>query len=219
MKSMHCFVVAALIGITLTSCQTDSIVSEENNQEAASNDGPWMRLLDGATLDGWTVRGDATWKLVDGVLVGQSEGGQGHIYAAPELTDLEVKGVFRITSQGKSANSGLYFRANPPADNPDDYPRGYEAQICNSQDAFTGWLWKPGTPVGKASALLTKDREWFSMRVKAVGDTIQIWVNDELVTTHQDSEYAKGYFAIQCHNPGMTIEAKELYYRDLSAGQ
>jgi hypothetical protein len=216
MKSMQCFVLAALIGIVLTSCQTDSIVSEENHQEAASNDGPWMPLLDGASLDGWTVRGDATWKLVDGVLVGQSEGGQGHIYAAPELTDLEVKGVFRITSQGKSANSGLYFRANPPADNPDDYPRGYEAQICNSQDAFTGWLWKPGTPVGKASALLTKDGEWFSMRVKALGDTIHIWVNDELVTTHQDSEYEKGLFAIQCHNPGMTIEAKELYYRDLS---
>lgn len=216
MKPLTTCTLALVLAMALVSCQTTETESMAVQQEAATDDGPWTPLLNGTNLDGWTPRGGATWKLEEGVLIGQSEDGQGHIYAGPELTDLEVKGVFRITSQGKSANSGLYFRANPPADNPDDYPRGYEAQICNTHDAYTGWLWKPGTPVGKASELLTKDGEWFSMRVKAVGDTIQIWVNDQLVTTHQDSEYVKGYFAIQCHNPGMTVEAKELYYRDLS---
>ena len=176
-----------------------------------------MPLITGNGLDGWTARGGATWKIEEGVIIGQSAEGHGHLYAPPVLTDLEVKGVFRITSQGSDANSGLYFRANPPADNPEGYPRGYEAQICNSQDAFTGWLWKPGTPTGEASELLTKDGEWFSMRVKAVGNQITIWVNDVEVTQHQDDEYKTGQFALQCHNPGMTIEAKDLYYRDLSA--
>ena len=174
----------------------------------------WKSLFNGKNLDGWTVRGKATWVVKDGVLVG--EGANGHIYAAPELTDLEVKGKFRITSTGKDANSGLYFRANPPADNPDGYPRGYEAQICNSQEAHTGWLWKPGTPTGKATANPTKDGEWFDYRIKAVGTHIEFWINEQLVMTYDDSEYTKGYFAIQCHNPGMVIEAKELYYRDLS---
>ncbi len=174
----------------------------------------WKSLFNGKNLDGWTVRGKATWVVKDGVLVG--EGANGHIYAAPELTDLEVKGKFRITSTGKDANSGLYFRANPPADNPDGYPRGYEAQICNSQEAHTGWLWKPGTPTGKATANPTKDGEWFDYRIKAVGTHIEFWINEKLVMTYDDSEYTKGYFAIQCHNPGMVIEAKELYYRDLS---
>ncbi|MCL4693960.1 MAG: DUF1080 domain-containing protein [Candidatus Hydrogenedentes bacterium] len=216
MKPLTTCILALVLAMALVSCQTTETESVAMQQDAAADDAPWTPLLNGTNLDGWTPRGGATWKFEEGVLIGQSENGQGHIYAGPELTDLEVKGVFRITSQGKSANSGLYFRANPPADNPDDYPRGYEAQICNTHDAYTGWLWKPGTPVGKASELLTKDGDWFSMRVKAVGDTIQIWVNDQLVTTHQDSEYVKGYFAIQCHNPGMTVEAKELYYRDLS---
>jgi len=134
------------------------------------------------------------------VLVGH--GGMGHIYADPVLTDLEVKGMFRISEGG---NSGLF-------------PRGYEAQISNqASGAFTGWLWKPGEPTGEAKELITKDNEWFSMRVKAVGDFIQIWVNDSLMTEHHDSEYATGHFAIQGHNEGMTIEAKELYYRDLAA--
>ncbi len=49
-----------------------------------------------------------------------------------------------------------------------------------------------------------------------MGDFIQIWVNDQLMTEHHDSEYQAGHFAIQGHNEDMTIEAKELCYRDLS---
>ncbi len=171
-------------------------------------------MFNGKNLDGWTVRGKANWVVKDGVLIGEGE--NGHIYAAPELTDLEVKGKFKIYSTGKDANSGLYFRANPPADNPNGYPRGYEAQICNSQEAHTGWLWKPGTPTGKASSNPVKDGEWFDYRIKAVGTHIQFWINEQMVMTYDDDEYKKGYFAIQCHNPGMVIEAKDLYYRDLS---
>lgn len=185
-------------------------------EKEAEEGGEWVSLFNGKDLEGWTVRGEAVWEVKDGVLTGRSPAKQGHIYAGPELTDLEVKGMFRIAEEGKSANSGLYFRANPPKDNVDGYPEGYEAQICNSQEAHTGWLWKPGKGVGKASKLMTKDGEWFAMRVKAVGPKIEIFINDELVTTYEDTEYTKGFFAIQCHNSGMVAEAKELYYRDLS---
>ena len=181
---------------------------------ASSLDAEWISLFNGKDLDNWTVRGKAEWSVVDGVLVG--EGGMGHIYGGPELTDLEVKGEFRLSDQGGGANSGLYFRANEPADNPDGFPPGYEAQICHNQEAHTGWLWKPGSPTGKASALLTKDDEWFSYRVKAEGILIQFWVNNQLVMTYEDDEYKSGRFAIQGHNKGMKIEARKLYYRDLS---
>ncbi len=176
----------------------------------------WISLFNGQNLDGWFVCGDAKWKVVNGVLTGETQGGQGHIYSDAVAGDLEVKGMFRLVNLGGGANSGLYFRANPPADNPDGFPRGYEAQICNNQKAFTGWLWKPGKPTGPADTLLTKDGEWFPMRVWAVGDSIKIWVKNRLVMTYKDDEYKKGHFAIQCHNKGMRIEAKDLYYRDLS---
>lgn len=173
----------------------------------------WISLFNGKDLKGWTVRGDAQWTVENGTIIGQN--GKGHLYAPPVLTNLEVKGEFRITDQGKGANSGLYFRAHEPADNPDGFPRGYEAQICNSQDAYTGWLWKPGKPTGKATALLTKDGEWFEMKVRAVGDSINIWVKNQLVMSYRDTEYTEGKFAIQCHNPGMMVEARNLYYRKL----
>ncbi|MBI2431793.1 MAG: DUF1080 domain-containing protein [Candidatus Hydrogenedentes bacterium] len=196
------------LALVLAACQTTSPAT-------GGGEGTWTPLVKRDSLDDWTPHGGATWRLENGVILGQSEQGQGHLYAAPVLSDLEVKGMFQLTSQGRDANSGLYFRANPPADNPEGFPEGYEAQLCNTHEAFTGWLWKPGTPTGKASALLTKDGEWFSMRVKAVGNQITIWVNDVEVMNHQDDDYKTGHFALQCHNPGMTIEAKELFYRDL----
>lgn len=174
---------------------------------------PWVSLFNGKDLTGWTVRGKATWSVQDGELIGI--GGMGHIYTDVACTDFEVKGTFRISEQGAKANSGFYFRANAPTNDLDSFPRGYEAQICNSQDAYTGWLWKPGKPTGKANELLTKDGEWFTYRIKAVGDHIQFWINDKPVMTYDDAEYKTGHFAIQGHNPGMKIEAKDLFYRDL----
>ena len=85
--------------------------------------------------------------MKDGILVGL--GGMGHIYSDATCADFEVKGMFRITDDGAKSNSGLYFRANPPGDDINGFPRGYEAQICNDTDAGTGWLWKPGTPTVK----------------------------------------------------------------------
>jgi hypothetical protein len=48
-----------------------------------------------------------------------------------------------------------------------------------------------------------------------VRDHIQFWINDKPVMTYDDPEYKTGHFAIQGHNPGMKVEAKELYYLDL----
>ena len=62
---------------------------------------------------------------------------------------------------------------------------------------------------------MTKNGEWFEYRIKAVGSHIQFWINDKPVMTYDDSEYKEGHFAIQGHNPGMKIEAKDLYYRIL----
>lgn len=192
-----------LLGAMLVSCSTTGPKKSK-----------WVSLFNGKDLDGWTARGKASWSVQDGVLVGGE--GMGHIYTDARCSDFEFKGKFRITEQGAKANSGLYFRANPPVDNPDGFPRGYEAQICNSQEAYTGWLWKPGKPTGKATALLTRDGEWFSYRIRAEGEHIEFWINDQLAMTYDDAEYKSGHFAIQAHNPGMKIEAKEMFYRDLS---
>lgn len=199
-----------LFAALLISCsqQNKQTKAKDNSQVSKSE---WIPLFNGKNLDNWFVRGKAKWDVRNGIMTGK--GGMGHIYTNAVATDFVIKGTFKISDNG---NSGLYFRANPPKDNPDGFPSGYEAQIDNHQDAYTGWLWKPGKPTGKAKALITKDNEWFTMKVKMVGDKLEIWVNGQLMTEYTDSEYTKGHFAIQGHNPGQTIEIKELAYKDLS---
>lgn len=201
---MRKLISALTLGVLLAGCL------HSNPKEPA-----WISLFNGRDLTGWSVRGKATWSVKEGSLVGV--GGMGHVYSDVSCTDFEFKGKFRVTEQGAKANSGLYFRAHPPADNPDGFPRGYEAQICHSQDAYTGWLWKPGKPTGKATQLLTKDGEWFEYRIRVEGQHIQFWINGTPVMTYDDAEYTSGQFAIQGHNPGMMVEAKELFYRPLLA--
>lgn len=194
------------------SCNSDGKTNTSNDQ--VKNDeskSGWIELFNGKNLDNWFVKGKATWEVKDGIMIG--DGGMGHIYTDAIATDFEIEGTFKISEKG---NSGLYFRANPPEDDPDNWPRGYEAQIDNHQDAHTAWMWKPGNPTAKANKLISKDNEWFTMRVKMVGDQMQIWVNDELMTEYKDTDYTKGHFAIQGHNPGQTIEIKKIAYRDLA---
>lgn len=174
----------------------------------------WLSLFNGEDLSNWVEYGKSIWTVDKGVLIG--EGGMGHIYTDAIASDFEFKGMFRISGEEGRTNSGFYFRALPPANNPDGFPRGYEAQICHNQDAFTGWLWKPGTPTGEAKEMITRDGEWFSYRIRAIGGDITFWINDVFVMNHQDSDFKSGHFAIQMHNPGMKIEAKDLYYKDLS---
>jgi hypothetical protein len=196
MKKLISLVFAAMLILT-----TGAVNAQED----------WISLFNGKNLNGWFAYGNATWSVQDGVIVGDDA--QGHLYSYPQATDFEFKGMFRISGE-KTPNSGMYFRAVPPA-NLNGFPRGYEAQICHNQDAFTGWLWKPGKPTGPATKMITKDNEWFSLRIRAVGPKIQFWVKDELVMTYEDDEYKTGHFAIQMHHAGMKIEAKDLYYRNL----
>ena len=167
--------IVILLYLSVIVCYCNKIIAQTKSD--------WTSLFNGKDLNGWFIRGKAVWTVQDGTLIG--EGVMGHIYTDLTFNDFEVKGTFRITING---NSRFYFRANPPADNPDGFPRGYEAQICNSQDAYTGWLWKPGTPTGKATELLTKDGEWFNYRLRATGDHIQFWINDKLVMTYDNNE-------------------------------
>lgn len=198
--------------LTFFACFSLAFLSSEETHRDAKKE-KWISLFNGKNLKGWTQRGVAEWKVENGVIVGQ--GGLGHLYADPVATDLEVKGEFRIVDLGGGANGGLYIRANEEPKKPEGFPVGYEAQICHNQKAFTGWLWKPGKPTGAASALLTKDGEWFPMRVRMVGTHVEIWVKDSLVTVHDDSDYSSGKFVLQCHNKGMRMEAKNLYYREI----
>ncbi|MCC6906968.1 MAG: DUF1080 domain-containing protein [Phycisphaerales bacterium] len=168
----------------------------------------WVDLFNGRDLTGWFARGDATWSVEDGVLVGRD--GVGHLYSDGVYTDFELRAKVWIKTKG---NSGFYFRANPPEDNPDSWPEGYEAQVDNNDPKnFTGSLYARAWP----DRLITKEEEWFDYNVRCVGEHITIAINGQTMLETDQHDYASGRIALQGHNPGSEVRWRDIQIRPLN---
>lgn len=114
------------------------------------NDHPgWAQLFDGSTLNGWDGN-PATWKVVDGAIVGENPAGASGqtflIWKGGDLADFELK--LEIKLEGNGADSGIQYRgylapggrgrgaagssgAMAPPPPPPPPPGGYTAQSVN----------------------------------------------------------------------------------------
>ena len=175
----------------------------------------WQPLFNGKDLTGWFATGLARWEVKDGILIGQ--GGMGHLFTERTFRDFELRAMLRIRSVRPDQfkpNNGIYFRAQPNPQNPNNWPVGYEAQVFNHEgtDYITGSLYNRV----RASRLLTRDEAWFSMRIVAKGDHIQIFVNGQKVVDTRNRDFEEGHIAIQCHDPFTIIETRDIYWRPLT---
>ena len=176
----------------------------------------WQPLFNGKDLSSWFATGMARWSVTDGAIVG--EGGMGHLFTEQTFTDFELRAMIRIRpfreNSPMNPNNGIYFRAQPNPQNRNNWPVGYEAQVYNHigrGEYITGSLY--GRVM--ASRLLTRDGDWFSMRIRAKGDHIQIFVNGQKVVDTRNDEFKAGHIAIQCHDPFTIVETRDLYWRPL----
>ena len=113
---------ALISAIGVFSQQSESPATPADNRHAItrpaegklSNDKPvgkhWVNML--KSLDGWNAD-SRYWKLSDGVLHGDYDGGKLHNYSWTKKTykDFELNVVIRMT--GKNANSGVCIRLHP----------------------------------------------------------------------------------------------------------
>ncbi len=174
----------------------------------------WRPLFNGKDLTGWFPTGYARWFVRDGAIVG--EGSVGHLFTEQTFSDFELRAMIRIRNLREGMpkpNNGIYFRAIPNPEDRNSWPRGYEAQVYNHEgtDYITGSLYNRV----RASRLLTRDGDWFSMRIRAKGDHIQIFVNGQKVVDTRNSDFQSGHIAIQCHDPFTVIETRDIYIRPL----
>jgi hypothetical protein len=168
--------------------------------------GSEMALLNGDTLGGWSVHGAGVWSVENGVL--SVRRGLGYLATrCDSYTNVELSLECRISSYG---NSGIFIRSQHPGLSIRPWPRGYEAQIENHTKKYpTGSVYnfkrnEQGTP---------NDNEWFSMKIVAVGETIQVFMNDQLSAETTDSTYHKGFIALQAHDPWSVVEFRNIFVR------
>ena len=158
------------------------------------------------------------WQIKDGQIVGG--GPASHLFSEIEAEDFEYRVEAKINDKG---NSGQYFRTKMGP----GFPAGYETQInaTGGDPIKTGSLYPDGrtklkdfkkdiTVMDKAAH---KPDEFFTQKVIAVGNHIQIFVNDKMTVDFKDpnNTYIKGHFALQGHDPGSVMTFKTVEYKPL----
>ena len=194
-----------LVGLVIAANLSDSQAGEK---------GGWVPIFNGKDLDGWKIayggKGNpenSTWKVVDGVIVGEGE--VSHLFSPrDDYVNFEVKAEIMISDKG---NSGFYFRtAFGPG-----FPKGYEAQV----NATHGDKIRTGSIYQQVNIFkqLHKPDEWFSYYLKVTGNRIRVTVNgDELYEyVDQKNSHTKGHFAFQQHNLGSVVKIRKLEVKEL----
>ena len=159
------------------------------------------------------------WQVKDGLLIGS--GPHSHLFTVKDdYTDFHYRIEAKINDKG---NSGQYFRATFAT----GFPPGYEVQInaTGGDPIKTGSLYPDGrTKLKDFKKDITvmdtaphKPDEFFKQRVIAIGNHIQIFVNDKMTVDFKDpnNTYTKGHFALQGHDPGSVMTFKKVEYKPL----
>ncbi|MBI4558547.1 MAG: DUF1080 domain-containing protein [Candidatus Hydrogenedentes bacterium] len=201
-------------------------------------DDKWMSLRPDKEFKGWLpISGQ--WQIDGEELIGKATGGEmAWILSTQTYADFELKLEF-ITPV--PCNGGVQFRSHwlpvlpiPEGVNPADAPKqiyGYQADIDtrgpDTTKDRTGAIvdengrWGLATPAD-ATVRRVRPSEWNTMRVKAVGDKIEVYVNGVPASEVQDDRMLQGGLGLQVNSrdfPGIAeVRYRNILVRDLGRG-
>jgi len=194
-----------------------------------ADDRDWVDLWDGSSFDGWklSTENPDSFKIKDGAIVAQ--GPRAHLFYAGKVAGANFRNFeLKVDVLAKNnSNGGIYFHtAYQETGWPD---KGFEVQVNNT---FNRDPRKTGGLYGVSDNLVppVKDDEWFTEHVVVRGNSVKIYVNDDLVTNWvqpddwdglrplsngrgQNFPLRKldtGTFALQGHDPGSVVMYKNI---------
>lgn len=179
---------------------------------ANAQDGEWISLFDGKSLDGWEKVGQekSAWEVKDGAING----------SGPASMLVNTKGPyknFRYRAEIKindGGNSGLYFRTTRKP----GFTDGYEAQIdsTHTDPIRTGSLYG----FCHVYKQLVKPDTWFTYELEVRDDKwrgrdmtrIKITVDGNELYEYLDFDktFKSGHFAFQQHDPGSKVSIRKV---------
>lgn len=152
---------------------------------------PWKVLFDGASLEGWTMVGDANWTLADGV-VSADTGGMSFLVSKDSYRDFDLRAEIWVSPD---ANSGVFIRCSDrtrftPAN-------AYEVNVFDQRPDptyGTGAIVDiaPVLPIPKAGG------RWNVLEISARGPLLSVVFNGATtVDGVRDTAHAEGPIALQ----------------------
>jgi hypothetical protein len=202
-----------------------------------------QRLFNGQDLTGWhvdvpaadsNVRLRSPFVVRNGVLVSLGEP-RGHLLTDSSYRDYRLEIEYRFTAA--PGNAGVLVQASTPRALYGMFPRSIEVQMehgnagdfwCILEDLHVpdmerrrGPAAQWGTTEGKARRIrnLTDDSEkpvgeWNTMVIEAVGRSIRVFVNGDLVNDGSDATADRGRIALQ--SEGSEVEIRKLSLTPIS---
>ena len=177
---------------------------------AARADEPALApIFNGTDLTGWKIEKDNPfWKVVEGVLVGESDGDKkgSMLYTEKSYGDVIVEAEVRWNGD---IDSGIMIR-KPEIQMQIGVSRSLKHDMSGS--FYIGKYPEEGQ--AKNAATLVKVGEWTKFRLQAKGDTFTVWINGEKAVEYKDPKYAgPGPIGLQIH-PGVKMKVE---YRNIKA--
>lgn len=188
------------------------------------NEGGWIPLFDGKTLNNWRAsENPSTFSVQDGMIV--VHGPRAHLfYEGPvqnnNFKDFELQAEVMTTP---GSNSGIFFHT---AYQDEGWPsKGYEVQVNNSQSDWrrTGSLYA----VQDVRDVYVKDNVWFTETIRVEGNRVTVKINDRTVVDYTEPEgvekeegraekhLGSGTFALQGHDPDSKVYYRKVMVRPL----
>jgi hypothetical protein len=151
--------------------------------------GKWVTLLDGKSMKGWDVIGNANWSVADGAV--QASMGNGYLVSPMSYKDFEIEAEFWVTDD---ANSGIFIRCSDPK--MISAMNAYEVNIYDKrpdQSYRTGAI----VDVAKPAAQINAGGKWTKMTITAKGPRMTVTLDGTKTVDVQDNKHAMGPFALQ----------------------
>ncbi len=204
-----------LLVLGMTACQQED---PAEGDEAASQE--WTSLFNGEDLEGWTnpYEWGEAWVEEEEIRLRADE--KFFLVTDTTYSDFVFEGSVKLPD--RESNSGFQFRSNVDTNR----VYGYQAEVDPTDRAWSGGLYDegrrgwlhPAEGDSVAGAEFRETRgaafnpdEWNEYRIRAEGDSLEIWVNGEQTTAYQDTVDQEGVIAIQHHGE----DGKVYRFRDL----
>ncbi len=208
---------------------------------AFPQEGNWINLFDGKTLNGWSVHsGFAKYRVEDGAIVGTAVKNSPNTFLCTDKEYGDFNLEFEVMVDPK-LNSGVQFRSKIAPEEltywlrndngemqsrkvPKDRVHGYQVEIAGSEVGTSGgiydearramirpWWIEKGTEASKAF----KDGQWNQYRVECRGQSIKTWVNGIMTADIKDAMTSSGIIGLQVHDVGDDPTPYEVRWRNI----
>ena len=170
-------------------CLTGFLSFQSPATAAGQGGGAWTVLLDGKSLTGWNIVGDANWTAADGAV--QADKGSGFLVTPASYRDFQVTLEFWVSDD---ANSGVFLRCSDPKTI--TQTTAYEVNIFDKrpdQSYRTGGI----VDVAKPASVIQTGGKWNTYDITAKGPQLTVVLNGAKVVDVKDTKHVDGPVALQ----------------------